>query len=166
MNRPKIPDLADVRKLTLEARQVIPPEWEDQNGHVNVQYYLRLYETGSYRIFCPYGIDETWFVPHDAGMFDFANHLRYHAEVMVGDHVSMYTRLLAKNDKRFHGVYFIVNDSRDQLACTIEYLTACVSLATRRTGPFCPELNQAIDAMLNEHLSLPWDYEACGAIEI
>ena len=164
--RPASPPLAGIRQLALLGKRPIPPEWEDMNGHMNVQYYLRLYEHDSYRIFEPFGIDEPWLFAHDSGLFDLANHLLYYAEVLIGDTVSTYNRLLALRDRRFHGMFFIVNDTRNRLACTVEYLTAGVSLAKRRTSPFSPELDQALKSMQREHAALPWPVTPCGAISI
>jgi len=40
------PGLDQIRELPVQLKMAIPPEWEDRNGHVNVQFYLALYELG------------------------------------------------------------------------------------------------------------------------
>jgi acyl-CoA thioester hydrolase len=54
------PDLDQVRELPVQLDFVIPPEWEDRNGHVNVQFYLTLFEMGGWRILEDGGFDEAW----------------------------------------------------------------------------------------------------------
>jgi hypothetical protein len=42
------PGLDQIRELPVQLTMTIPPEWEDRNGHVNVQVYLALYELGGW----------------------------------------------------------------------------------------------------------------------
>jgi len=58
------PGLEQIRELPVQIEMVIPPEWEDRNGHVNVQYYLALYELGGWVILEEVGIHEEWFQQH------------------------------------------------------------------------------------------------------
>ena len=74
--------------------------------------------------------------------------------------------LLAMNQKRFHGMYFVVNDSRKQLACTIEYITGGVDLQTRRTAPFPDELLAGLKTQLSRHARLDWAAPVCGAMQV
>jgi len=144
----------------------IPPEWEDRNGHVNVQYYQTLYEVGGYEVLREMAIDENYFRTHDIGMFDFEHHLFYRAEIHVGDKVSTFNRILDHNNKRFHGAYFIVNDSRQQLACLLEYVTGCVGMTSRRTEPFPEQLDRSVKSQYDRHRQLAWDVPLCGAMSI
>jgi acyl-CoA thioester hydrolase len=131
----------------------IPPEWEDRNGHVNVQYYVALYELGA------------WFERRDLSLFDLEHHLQYLAEIFVGDDVTAYNRLLDRTEKRFHGMYFIVNETRGRLAATLEYITACVDMRTRRMTPFSGDLAGVLDKLLKTHRELAWDTPGSGMMK-
>ena len=48
--RKTFPSVAQVRELNILAEHTIPKEWEDQNGHVNVQHYQTLYTGDEKRI--------------------------------------------------------------------------------------------------------------------
>lgn len=142
----------------------VPAEWEDRNGHVNVQYYQTLYELGGYRILDEIGYDSDRLKAAGYGLFDIEHHLNYLAELIVGNEVSCFNRLLQVNPKRFHGVYFIVNDSTDRLACTLEYITAVVDLGSRRTGIFPPELLAGLERLCADGGRLSWAPPACGVM--
>jgi len=142
----------------------VPPEWEDRNGHVNVQFYLTLYESGGYEVLKEVGVDEAFLQAHRYGLFDLEHHLNYRSEMLVGDRVSTYNRILHGHEKRFHGMYFIINDSRDELACTLEYVTAGVDLRTRRTAPFPDQLREGIALQIERQRALHWKAPVCGAI--
>ena len=52
------PDIEQLRELPSQLAMAIPPEWEDRNGHVNVQFYLALYELGGWVVLEEVGIEE------------------------------------------------------------------------------------------------------------
>jgi acyl-CoA thioester hydrolase len=166
MKRPLFPTLQQLRQLPVQLSMVIPPEWEDRNGHVNVQYYLKLYELGGYEVLKEDGLGEDLLQNHDFGLFDFEHHLFFRAEVHVGDKVSTFNRLLGMNQKRLVGMYFIVNDTREQLACCIEYLSAGVDLTARRTAVFPDEIYGSFERQLKRHQALEWSAPTSGAIRI
>ena len=165
-SRPIFPTTEQIRELPPQHSMTIPSHWEDRNGHVNVQFYQALYELGGYQVLAEVDADEAYLQEHGFGMFDLEHHLHYRSEVLVGDRVSTYNRLLVKNDRRFHGMYLIVNDSRDQLACTLEYITAAVNLGLRRTTAFPPDMSRAIALQLSRHQELSWPAPVCGALKV
>jgi len=163
--KPTYPSLDQLRELPVQLAMSIPPEWEDRNGHVNVQFYVTLYELGGWEILEDVGIDEAWFEQRDLSLFDLEHHLQYLTEVAVDDEVKTYNRLLGRSGKCFHGMYFIVNETRDRLAATLEYITACVDMKTRRIAPFTEELAGDLDSLLDQHGRLTWATPVCGMMK-
>jgi acyl-CoA thioester hydrolase len=125
-------DFEKVSMLPALLTRDIPPEWEDFNGHVNIQYYMALVEQAGWPMFEEMGLDEAYFREHRHGLFDLEHHLRYLAELHVGDLVSVHSRMLDRSEKRLHGMMFILNQSRRQLSCTLEYITSGADLETCR----------------------------------
>jgi acyl-CoA thioester hydrolase len=160
--RTRFPTLDQVRELPVQLDYVIPPEWEDRNGHVNVQFYLTLFELGGWKILEDNGFDEAWMQRSQYSFFDLEHHLRYLAEIGVGDRVTAYNRVVGKSDKRFHGLYLIVNESRGRLACVLEYMSAGVDMRQRRTAPMPLELLGGLDRLYADHQKLSWPPPLCG----
>jgi len=156
------PKIEQLRELPLQLSMYIPPQWEDRNGHVNVQFYLALYELGGWVVLEEFGVDEAWFSRHQVSQFDLEHHLNYRAELGVGDQVSTYSRVLGRSDNHFHGMYFIVNETKQRLAATLEYITASIDMRTRRKAPFREELASGLDALIERHRGLHWDAPVCG----
>lgn len=71
------PSLEQVRELPAQLSMASPPKWEDRNGHVNVQFYLTLYERGGWTVLEDVGFDDAWFRRQEVGMFDLEHHLCY-----------------------------------------------------------------------------------------
>jgi acyl-CoA thioester hydrolase len=164
--RQDFPTVAQIRQLRVQYTTVVPPDWEDRNGHVNVQFYLTLYEQGGYEILNEVGVDDAYLTAHRFGLFDLEHHLHYRSEMLVGDQVSTYNRIMHRNDKRFHGMYFIVNNRQKKLACTLEYVTAGVSLQTRRTAPFPERMRLGLDLQIEKQRRLKWTAPLCGAMGV
>jgi len=162
--RKAFPSLDQVRELPVQLEYVIPPEWEDRNGHVNVQFYLGLFELGGWRVLEEIGVDEAWFRRHRYSFFDLEHHLDYLAEIGIGDRVTTYNRIVGKSDKRFHGYYMIVNETRQRLAGTLEYISNGVDMEARRTAPMPEELSRGLDRLFAKHSALSWEPPLCGVM--
>lgn len=164
-NSRNIPSVDDIRQLLADYAMEVPPEWEDRNGHVNVQYYQTLYGLGGWQILENIEIDEAYLVKYQGGIFDLEHHTRYLSEIHVGESVSVYSRMLSMGEKRFHGMFYIVNDTTQRLACSIEYLSTYIDLNTRRTAPFPQDMAQKLDKLLAKHSALGWESEVCGSMK-
>ena len=158
------PTTEEVRELSHLMQVTIPPDWEDENGHVNVQFYMTLYEQGGRPLMDILGMDDAYFSERRLGVFDLEHHISYFSEIHVGDSVSIYARLVDRNDKRFHGIVFVVNDSRDQLASALEFISSGADLEARRTAPFPDDIAAALDSVIAEHRRLTWDAPVCGVM--
>ena len=158
------PKIEQLRELPVQLSMTIPPEWKDRNGHVNVQFYLALYELGGWVVLEEIGVDEAWFSRHQVSQFDLEHHLNYRAELKVGDQVSTYSRVLGRSERKFHGMYFIVNETSQRLAATLGYITASVDMISRRTAPFHAELASGLDRLVEKHNELSWPAPVSGTL--
>lgn len=143
----------------------VPADWEDRNGHVGVQYFQALFARGAWRVLEPIGVDEGWFGHHHRSQFDLEHHLFYRSELHAGDRVSTYNRVIARSDRRFHGLYLILNDSTGRLAATLEYITAGVDMRRRRMSPFPDDLARGLDRLIETHRQLSWPAPLCGVLK-
>ncbi|NNJ79862.1 MAG: thioesterase [Xanthomonadales bacterium] len=145
-----------VRELPMQIARNVPQEWKDRNGHVGVQYFQALFAEGAWRVLEEIGVDAAWFEQTRRSQFDLEHHLFYRSEVHAGDRVSTYNRILGRSNRRFHGIYFVVNDSSDRLAATLEYITAGIDMTHRRMAPFPEDLARGLDELIEKHRALGW----------
>lgn len=165
MSTPRIiPSFEEIRQLPADFSMEVPPDWEDRNGHVNVQYYQTLYGLGGWQILENIGIDEKYLAQYNGGIFDLEHHTRYLAEIHVGETVSLHNRMFGKNDQLFHGIFYILNETNQALSCSIEYLSAYIDLNVRRVAPFPQDMVTKLDKLLSEHSAMNWQSPVCGAI--
>lgn len=162
--RVSMPTVAQIDELPSLMERVIPPEWEDLNGHVNVRRYLELYDAASWPMLAAIGLDEKVFREQRQGVFDLEHHLWYLSELHVGDTVTVHWRFIARSTKRFHGVMFVVNRTRGLLASAFEYVSTGADLEARRTGPLPAEFAAYLDRMIAEHSRLTWPAPVSGVM--
>jgi acyl-CoA thioester hydrolase len=160
---PAIP-LEKVAALPLIYRVTIPPEFEDENGHMNIRWYLAVYDDAGYPLAAGFGLTPEYHRQHGTGGFDLEHHIHYLSEVHIGDTVAIHVRLLARTAKRVHYMMFMVNETRGTLASLFECVNSFADLTVRRTAPYPADIAATIDAMLTAHAALDWDAPVCGVM--
>lgn len=159
-----MPTVEQVRELPALLEMTIPPEWQDINGHVNVRHYLDIYDQTGWPLLAWLGISEDLFKIEKKGFFDLEHHIWYLAEMHVGDVVSGHTRFVGRSAKRFHGVMFIVNKTRECVASALEFVTTGADLTTRRSAELPVNVAARLKELIAEGDRLDWKVPASGAI--
>lgn len=163
--RPTPIPLDKIQALPLVYRAVIPDEYRDAMGHMNVRWYMLLFDEAGVVLFDQIGLTLDFYAQNQSGGFDLEHHLHYLAEVRIGDQVAIYGRLLGRTAKRLHYMLFMVNETRGALSSTIEIVNSYADLRVRRTAPYPEGIAAQIDALLAEHIQLDWDAPTCGAMQ-
>lgn len=161
-----LPTYDQVRELPVSLERVIPEEYGDANGHVNVRNYLGLHDDASWAYFGGMGFGEQYIEHERNTFFDLEQHLRYYNEVLVGETVSVHWRLLARSAKVVHAMSFLVNVHRELVANTFEVITAHIDLDTRRTTPLGGPTAEALDRQIAIYDKLSWPAPTCGTLGV
>jgi len=165
MHSPAIP-LDQLASLPAVYRAVIPPACEDWNGHMNVRWYLALYDEGGDAMYPRLGLTADYFAASEAGGFDLEHHLWFPAEVRIGDTVGIRARLLARSLKLFHYLMFMVTETRGALSSLFECVQAHADLRTRRTAPLPTQVASQVDTLVAEHGALTWPAPVSGCMGV
>lgn len=137
----------------------------DAMGHLNVRRYVAFFDDAGWAFYAAIGMTPEYFRAAQAGGFSLEMHIRYLAEVHLGETIAVRIRLLARTVKRMHFIGFMVNETTGALASTLEQVDSHADLAARRTSPFPAEIAAKLDAVLAEHQHLDWDAPVCGVMK-
>ena len=168
-SKPAHPTVEQITALPVTQTTVIPEEFIDQYGHMNVRFHLqiglggfpRLYETDTE------GTDERSDpLPGLGGLFTAEHHLRYHAEAKLGETVTTHARIIGHSDKVIHVMMLNVNRDTEQLSSTLEATLIHVDLDTRRPTPMPAEMATYLDRQIEQQETLGWDAPVCGAMGV
>ena len=155
-----------IRALPLYYREAIPPDYLDAMGHMNVRWYMALYDQATWQLFETIGMTPDYLKANRAGAFALKHVLHYFSEIHAGQTVALHTRLLARTDKRFHFMHFMINETTGLLASHFESLGTHADLEARRSSPFPPHMANALDAGLSRDRKLDWEAPVCGIIDL
>ncbi|MBI5958613.1 MAG: thioesterase family protein [Chloroflexi bacterium] len=163
MKPPTIP-LEKITALNTVHRITIPPEYQDENGHMNIRWYMSIFDDAGYPVAESLGLTPDYHRQHTTGGFDLEHHVHYLNEVLIGDTVSVYLRLVGRSAKRIHYMMFMVNETRGTLAALFECVNSFADLKIRRTAAYPDEISQKIDVLLAQHNTLDWAAPVCGVM--
>ena len=156
--------VAKLEALPLFHRETIPPDYLDAMGHMNIRWYMALYDEAGWNFFASFGMDKEYYLGTQAGGFALKHFIQYLAEVRVGETVALRIRLLGRSAKRIHYMHFMINETTGVLASTMEVLGTHADMKIRRTSPFPPALAARLDTTLDAQRRLDWEAPVCGFI--
>ncbi len=164
----KPPPIALENILALEPvslRATVPSAWGDSNGHMNMRWYTALFDDAGDELHERCGLTPEFHREHRSGTVDLEHHTHFLNEVMPGDTVAIYSRLVERSAKRLHYLMFLANETRGKLAAIFECMNAFLDLEVRRTAPFPPEIAAKIDAWLDRDRKRNWSAPVSGSMQ-
>jgi acyl-CoA thioester hydrolase len=133
----------------------IQPEWLDYNNHLNVAFYVLIFDQSGEALMQSIGLGEG--VTRETGFSWVAleNHVTFDREVTLGQTVDVRIQLLDHDAKRLH-IYLEmhVRGANGYLAATQEQMLMCIDLRQRRSAPFPKEVQASIEAMARQHAQM------------
>src|SRR5512144_1543295 len=108
--------------MRCETRLEILPEWTDQNGHMNVAYYVLAFDRATDTLYDALGIGWSYLSREQRSLFTLSMNVDYVAEVFAGDRVHIVSRLIDFDHKRIHYFHEMHHASEAYLAATNEIL--------------------------------------------
>jgi acyl-CoA thioester hydrolase len=136
-------------------RNRVRPEWIDHNGHMNMGYYLVVFDLATDEWLDYVGLDGAHREAQRVTSFSLEAHVTYHREVRAGDPLRFTTRLLEHDAKRIHYFHEMYHAAEGYLAATNELMTLHVSATTRRGAPMAPAILEHLARIQAAHDALP-----------
>jgi len=146
-------------------RTTIPASYADANGHMNMRWYVALYDEAGDQLHIRLGLPPIWHQQNVTGTMDLEHHTHFISEVMPGDQVAVYVRMAGCSPKRIQYLMFMVNETRGKLASIFECVNGLVDLKIRKTMAYPPEIAAIIEKAVAAHASLDWEAPVCRAMK-
>jgi acyl-CoA thioester hydrolase len=136
-------------------RDVVRPEWIDHNQHMNMGYYLVVFDYATDAFLAWAGLDAAHRHAHGVTTFCLEAHVTYHREVRAGDPLRFTTLLLGHDAKRLHYLHAMYHADHGYLAATNELMSLHVSERSRRGAPMAPEILARLGRIQAAHDARP-----------
>lgn len=161
-----LPTYAQVLELPETSRLTVPPEFLDENDHMNIGRYLEVASHALWDCTTTIGMGRPYIDERGLSTFTAEHHLRYFSELRLGDEISTHVRLVERTDKALHSMVFLADRARQVLSFTCEAVLVHVDMSNRRPTPYPDDIAVGLDKLIGESAAVPWPTPACGAMGI
>ena len=131
-------------------------EWIDHNGHLNLAYYIVLFDEATDALWQSIGLGEDYRARTGCGTFAVETHTLYMAELVKGDATAAVSFIVGLDRKRLHIAHELRRNRDGVIAARQELMYLTVDLSTRRSVPWPDNTLTGLKAALqNGHRQHP-----------
>ena len=138
----------------LQTEGVVLPEWIDANGHMNLAYYVVLFDQATDLLYDVLGVGQAYRNATGNSTFTAETHTLYERELRVGERVRVTAHLLGADAKRLHYFHEMFHAEGGHRVASQELLALHIDMSVRRVAPFPAELYARLQAAVRERAGL------------
>ena len=131
------------------ANQIIKKEWTGYNNHMNMAYYVLVFDQIWEIILEKFKMGEQSAKTTNMSTMVVETHTTYNNEVKEGDEVEINLTFLDHDKKRLHYKMEMIEKSSKKLAATLEMLSLYIDLNQRKVAEFEQEKVKLMDDFIN-----------------
>jgi acyl-CoA thioester hydrolase len=135
-------------------RGPVQAEWIDYNGHMNVAYYVLVFDKATDLLLGHLDLGGDYRHATNHTIYVAEAHVTYEREVKAGDLLRVTTQLIDADEKRLHVFHTMYHAEAGYRAATNELLALHVDLGGPRSVPFPAAQRAAVEALAREHETL------------
>ena len=133
------------------ANQTIKKEWTDYNNHMNMAYYVLVFDQIWEIMLTKFKMGENSAKTTNRSTMVVETHTTYNNEVKEGDEVEVILTFFDHDKKRLHFKMEMIEKKTNKLSSTIEMLSLHVDLNKRKVAEFDQERTKLMDDFINEN---------------
>lgn len=139
--------------LYLNSKKIIK-DWTDYNGHMNVAYYVLIFDLfGAEILMNRFHMGEESAKTSKKSTMVVESHITYNEEVKEGDEVDVNLLYFDHDKKRLQYKLEMIHKEKKYVASTIETLSLYVDLSLRKVAEFEEEKVKIMDQYIKENSS-------------
>ena len=131
------------------ANQIIKKEWTDYNNHMNMAYYVLVFDQLWEIILEKFKMGEQSAKTTNMSTMVVETHTTYNNEVKEGDEVEINITFFDHDKKRLHFKMEMIEKSSKKLSATLEMLSLYIDLNKRKVAEFEDEKVKLMDNFIN-----------------
>ena len=131
------------------ADQIIKKEWTDYNNHMNMAYYVLVFDQIWEIILEKFKMGEQSAKTTKMSTMVVETHTTYNNEVKEGDEVEINLTFFDHDKKRLHFKMEMIEKSSKKLSATLEMLSLYIDLSKRKVSEFEKEKVKLMDEFIN-----------------
>ena len=136
--------------MILKTEKVIK-EWTDYNGHLNVAYYIRIFDIAADIMLDNFKMGGESAKKDKKSTFVVEMHTCYNQEVKLGEEVETHLTYIDHDKKRIYYKLSMFHKEKKYLAATNEVLSLYVDLNQRKVVEFDPDRVKIMDDFIKKN---------------
>ena len=133
------------------ANQTIKKEWTDYNNHMNMAYYVLVFDQIWEIMLTKFKMGENSAKTTNRSTMVVETHTTYNNEVKEGDEVEVILTFFDHDKKRLHFRLEMIEKKSKKLSSTIEMLSLHVDLNKRKVAEFDQQRTEIMDSFISEN---------------
>jgi acyl-CoA thioester hydrolase len=133
--------------MLLTTKKIIK-EWTDYNGHMNLSYYILVFDIGAEVILSKFKMGEHSAKTTKKSTMVVETHTTYNQEVKEGDEVDVFISYFDHDNKRLHYKLEMYDKNKNTLSATTEILALYIDLNIRKVTEFEHEKIKIMDEFI------------------
>ena len=134
---------------------VVLPEWIDANGHMNLAYYVVLFDQATDVLYDLLGLGQAYRDTTPYSTFTAETHTLYERELRVGERVRVVAHLLGADTKRMHYFHEMFHAEGGHRVAAQELIALHIDMQVRRVAPFPPDRQAVLADALRARADMP-----------
>ena len=131
------------------ANQIIKKEWTDYNNHMNMAYYVLVFDQVWEVMLEKFKMGENSAKTTNMSTMVVETYTTYNNEVKEGDEVEINLTFFDHDKKRLHYKMEMIEKSSQKLSATLEMLSLYIDLDKRKVSEFENEKLKVMDNFIN-----------------
>ena len=131
------------------ANQIIKKEWTDYNNHMNMAYYVLVFDQVWENMLEKFKMGENSAKTKNMSTMVVETYTTYNNEVKEGDEVEINLTFFDHDKKRLHFKMEMIEKSSQKLSATVEMLSLYIDLNKRKVSEFEEEKLKIMDNFIN-----------------
>ena len=128
-------------------------EWTDYNNHMNLSFYILVFDKSAEKILSKFKMGEESALQTKKSTMVIETHTTYNNEVKENDNVDVYLSYCDHDKKRLHYKLEMYEKTKNILSATTEILALYIDLNVRKVAEFEKEKILIMDKFINENKS-------------
>ena len=138
--------------LLLTTKKIIN-EWTDYNNHMNLSFYIMIFDMGAEQILSKFQMGEQSAKSTKKSTMVVETHTTYNNEVKENDDVEVHLSYFDHDKKRIHYKLEMYKKGTNTLSATTEVLSLYMDLNLRKVAEFEDEKNKIMDEFISQNKS-------------
>jgi len=126
-------------------------EWTDYNGHMNLAYYILVFDKGAEKILSKFKMGEQSAKTTKKSTMAVESHTTYNNEVKENEEVEVHLSYFDHDKKRLYYKLEMYEKSKNILSATTEVLSLYIDLNIRKVAEFENEKVMIMDQYIQEN---------------